>query len=67
MYVEGGISMKNFKRIIIALIVACVVIASCPVSGSIVDAATIKVKSGANVTKVEKSGKNMLRIGEAGS
>lgn len=60
MYVEGGISMKNFKRIIIALIVACVVIASCPVSGSIVDAATIKVKSGANVTKVEKSGKKYV-------
>ena len=52
--------MKNFKRIIIALIVACVVIASCPVSGSIVDAATIKVKSGANVTKVEKSGKKYV-------
>lgn len=52
--------MKNFKRIIIALIVACVVIASCPVSGSIVDAATIKVKSGADVTKVEKSGKKYV-------
>lgn len=52
--------MKNFKRIIIVLIVACVVIASCPVSGSIVDAATIKVKSGANVTKVEKSGKKYV-------
>lgn len=60
MYVEGGISMKNFKRIIIALIVACVVIASCPVSGSVVDAATIKVKSGADVTKVEKSGKKYV-------
>lgn len=52
--------MKNFKRIIIALIVACVVIASCPVSGSVVDAATIKVKSGADVTKVEKSGKKYV-------
>lgn len=59
-YVEGGISMKNFKRIIIALIVACVIAASCPVSGSVVDAATIKVKSGANVTKVEKSGKKYV-------
>lgn len=52
--------MKNFKRIIIALIVACVVIASCPVSESVVDAATIKVKSGADVTKVEKSGKKYV-------
>ena len=52
--------MKNFKRIIIALIVACVIIANCPVSGSIVDAATIKVKSGVNVTKVEKSGKKYV-------
>lgn len=52
--------MKNFKRIIIALIVACVVIASIPVSGSVVDAATIKVKSGADVTKVEKSGKKYV-------
>lgn len=60
MYVEGGISMKNFKRIIIALIVACVITASIPVSGSIVDAATIKVKSGADVTKVEKSGKKYV-------
>lgn len=59
MYVEGGISMKNFKRIIIALIVACVIIASCPVSGSIVDAATIKVKSGADVTEVKGSGKKI--------
>ena len=59
MYVEGGISMKNFKRIIIVLIVACVVIASCPVSGSIVDAATIKVKSGADVTEVKGSGKKI--------
>lgn len=59
MYVEGGISMKNFKRIIIALIVVCVVIASCPVSGSIVDAATIKVKSGADVTEVKGSGKKI--------
>lgn len=60
MYVEGGISMKNFKRIIIALIVACVIITSCPVSGSIVDAATIKVKSGANVTEVKCSGKKYV-------
>lgn len=60
MYVEGGISMKNFKRIIIALIVACVITASIPVSGSVVDAATIKVKSGADVTKVEKSGKKYV-------
>lgn len=52
--------MKNFKRIIIALIVACVIIASCPVSGSIVDAATIKVKSGANVTEVKGSGKKYV-------
>ena len=52
--------MKNFKRIIIALIVACVITASIPVSGSVVDAATIKVKSGANVTKVEKSGKKYV-------
>lgn len=59
MYVEGGISMKNFKRIIIALIVTCVIIASCPVSGSIVDAATIKVKSGADVTEVKGSGKKI--------
>lgn len=59
MYVEGGISMKNFKRIIIALIVACVITASIPVSGSIVDAATIKVKSGANVTEVKGSGKKI--------
>lgn len=51
--------MKNFKKIIIALIVACVVIASCPVSGSIVDAATIKVKSGADVTEVKGSGKKI--------
>ena len=51
--------MKNFKRIIIALIVACVIIASCPVSGSIVDAATIKVKSGADVTEVKGSGKKI--------
>lgn len=60
MYVEGGISMKNFKRIIIALIVACVITASIPVSGSVVDAATIKVKSGADVTKVERSGKKYV-------
>ena len=52
--------MKNFKRIIIALIAACVIAASIPVSGSVVDAATIKVKSGANVTKVEKSGKKYV-------
>lgn len=52
--------MKNFKRIIIALIVACVIAASIPVSGSSVDAATIKVKSGADVTKVEKSGKKYV-------
>ena len=52
--------MKNFKRIIIALIVACVITASIPVSGSVVDAATIKVKSGADVTKVEKSGKKYV-------
>lgn len=52
--------MKNFKRIIIALIVACVIITSCPVSGSIVDAATIKVKSGANVTEVKCSGKKYV-------
>lgn len=52
--------MKNFKRIIIALIVACVIIASCPVSGSTVDAATIKVKSGANVTEVKGSGKKYV-------
>lgn len=52
--------MKNFKRIIIALIVACVITASIPVSGSSVDAATIKVKSGADVTKVEKSGKKYV-------
>lgn len=51
--------MKNFKRIIIALIVACVVIASCPVSGSSVDAKTIKVKSGADVTEVKGSGKKI--------
>lgn len=60
MYVEGGISMKNFKRIIIALIVACVIITSCPISESIVDAATIKVKSGANVTEVKGSGKKYV-------
>lgn len=52
--------MKNFKRIIIALIVACVITASIPVSGSVVDAATIKVKSGADVTKVERSGKKYV-------
>lgn len=52
--------MKNFKRIIIALIVACVIITSCPISESIVDAATIKVKSGANVTEVKGSGKKYV-------
>ena len=60
MYVEGGISMKNFKRIIIALIVACVIIASCPVSGSIVDAKTISIKKGnaiEEITRDKKSGK----------
>ena len=51
--------MKNFKRIIIALIVACVITASIPVSGSVVDAATIKVKSGADVTEVKGSGKKI--------
>lgn len=60
MYVEGGISMKNFKRIIIALIVACVVIASCPVSGSVVDAKTISIKNGNAIEEItinKKSGK----------
>lgn len=60
MYVEGGISMKNFKRIIIALIVACVVIASCPVSGSSVDAKTISIKNGNAIEEItinKKSGK----------
>lgn len=59
-YVEGGISMKNFKRIIIALIVACVVIASCPVSGSVVDAKTISIKNGNAIEEItinKKSGK----------
>lgn len=51
--------MKNFKRIIIALIAACVIAASIPVSGSVVDAATIKVKSGADVTEVKGSGKKI--------
>lgn len=52
--------MKNFKRIIIALIVACVIIASCPVSGSIVDAKTISIKKGnaiEEITRDKKSGK----------
>lgn len=60
MYVEGGISMKNFKRIIIALIVACVIAASIPVSGSSVDAATISIKKGnaiEEITTNKKSGK----------
>lgn len=60
MYVEGGISMKNFKRIIIALIVACVIIASCPVSGSVVDAKTISIKNGNAIEEItinKKSGK----------
>ena len=52
--------MKDFKKIIIAMIVVCVIVASIPVSGSSVDAATIKVKSGADVTKVEKSGKKYV-------
>ena len=52
--------MKDFKKIIIAMIVACVIAASCPVSGSIVDAATTKVKSGANVTEVKGSGKKYV-------
>lgn len=52
--------MKNFKRIIIALIVVCVIAASCPVSGSIVDAATISIKKGnaiEEITTNKKSGK----------
>lgn len=52
--------MKNFKRIIIALIVACVVIASCPVSGSVVDAKTISIKNGNAIEEItinKKSGK----------
>lgn len=60
MYVEGGISMKNFKRIIIALIVACVIIASITVSGSIVDAKTISIKNGNAIEEItinKKSGK----------
>lgn len=60
MYVEGGISMKNFKRIIIALIVACVIAASIPVSGSIVDAKTISIKNGNAIEEItinKKSGK----------
>lgn len=60
MYVEGGISMKNFKRIIIALIVACVIAASISVSGSIVDAKTISIKNGNAIEEItinKKSGK----------
>lgn len=60
MYVEGGISMKNFKRIIIALIVACVIAASIPVSGSVVDAKTISIKNGNAIEEItinKKSGK----------
>lgn len=52
--------MKNFKRIIIALIVACVIAASCPVSGSIVDAKTIGIKNGNAIEEItinKKSGK----------
>lgn len=52
--------MKNFKRIIIALIVTCVIIASCPVSGSTVDAKTISIKKGnaiEEITRDKKSGK----------
>lgn len=52
--------MKNFKRIIIALIVACVIAASIPVSGSSVDAATISIKKGnaiEEITTNKKSGK----------
>lgn len=51
--------MKDFKKIIIAMIVACVIAASILVGGSSVDAATIKVKSGADVTEVEDSGKKI--------
>ena len=60
MYVEGGISMKNFKRIIIALIAACVIAASIPVSGSVVDAKTISIKNGNAIEEItinKKSGK----------
>ena len=52
--------MKNFKRIIIALIVACVIAASIPVSGSIVDAKTISIKNGNAIEEItinKKSGK----------
>ena len=52
--------MKNFKRIIIALIVACVIIASITVSGSIVDAKTISIKNGNAIEEItinKKSGK----------
>ena len=52
--------MKNFKRIIIALIAACVIAASIPVSGSIVDAKTISIKNGNAIEEItinKKSGK----------
>lgn len=52
--------MKNFKRIIIALIVACVIAASISVSGSIVDAKTISIKNGNAIEEItinKKSGK----------
>lgn len=52
--------MKNFKRIIIALIVACVIAASIPVSGSVVDAKTISIKNGNAIEEItinKKSGK----------
>lgn len=57
--------MKDFKKIIIAMIVACVIAASILVGGSSVDAATIKVKSGADVTEVEDSGKKIAYMMEA--
>lgn len=52
--------MKNFKRIIIALIVACVITASITVSGSVVDAKTISIKNGNAIEEItinKKSGK----------
>ena len=52
--------MKNFKRIIIALIAACVIAASIPVSGSVVDAKTISIKNGNAIEEItinKKSGK----------
>ena len=52
--------MKNFKRIIIALIVACVIAASIPVSGSVVDAKTVSIKNGNAIEEItinKKSGK----------